>query len=266
MSSPESLHVTQVPGDGPPIVFLHGLFGQGRNFGAIAKSLAPEHSALLVDLPNHGRSPWSDRVDYVDMANAVADAVRAASPDAPVIVLGHSMGGKVGMLVALLHPELVSALVVVDIAPDASEGASEFQHLLDSLASLELESIGRRAEADRALAEKIPNRTVRSFLLQNLQRTPEGWRWKANLDVLRRNLKSIGEFPDGLDKNPYTGPVLWIAGGDSSYVQPRHFPTMRALFPAYRKVVIKHAGHWVHSEQPEIFIDVLRQFLRSVER
>ncbi len=134
------LHVTEVGDSGGRVVFLHGLFGQGRNFTQIAKALAPDLQSVLVDLPNHGRSAWTDDMDYEATAEIVAQALgERYADDGPFHLVGHSMGGKVAMVLALRHPELVERLVVVDIAPAVSEGAREFEHLLDSLAALDLD-------------------------------------------------------------------------------------------------------------------------------
>lgn len=252
------LATVEVGTQGPWVVFLHGLFGQGKNFFTVARALAPELRSLLVDLPDHGRSPWTERLDYAAMADAVAATVRAHAAG-PVHVVGHSMGGKVAMLLALRHAELVDRLVVVDIAPGPSAGTSEFEHLLGALAGLDLAHLGSRAEAEAALAAQIPSQTVRSFLLQNLQRAPEGWRWRANLELLRRDLPTIAGFPEVSGSFP--GPVLWVAGERSQYVRPEHVPRMHELFPRVRRLTVKDAGHWVHSEQPEVFTQALRAFL-----
>lgn len=258
-----TIHATQVGETGERVVFLHGLFGQGKNFTQVAKALQPELVSLLVDLPNHGRSSWTDHVDYVEMADAVADFLTADfAAEGPVHLVGHSMGGKVAMVLALRHPELIDRLVVVDITPSVSDGAGEFEHLLGSLASIDLARIDRRSEADEALRETIPSATIRGFLLQNLRAGDDDrYRWQANLDVLRRDLGTIGDFPD-IDAT-FDHPVLWIAGELSPYVQEEHEARMRQLFPRTRLVTIKGAGHWVHSEQPASFVSALRVFLTA---
>ncbi|MCU1538460.1 MAG: alpha/beta fold hydrolase [Humibacillus sp.] len=262
-----TLHTTEVGTTGDRVVFLHGLFGQGRNFTQVAKALGPGLRSLLVDLPNHGRSGWTGTVDYVAVADTVAAALREGyAADGPVHVAGHSMGGKVAMVLALRHPDLVRRLVVVDISPAPSEGEGEFGHLLDSLAGLDLARVHRRADADVLLSDPIPDDRVRGFLLQNLRSVPAaeggGWRWQADLALLRRELPTIAGFPEAaLGDATFEHPVLWVAGALSPYVRPEHAPTMRRYFPRTTQVTLKDAGHWVHSEQPEAFVSALRIFL-----
>lgn len=244
------------------MVFLHGLFGQGRNWTQIAKAVSEDHRVLLVDLPHHGRSPWGEDFDYV----AVADEVAALlSPDDPATLVGHSMGGKVAMLVALQHPETVGRLVVADMSPVTYTGAREFGDFIAAMKAMDLESLRSREDADAALEPAVPNRTVRAFLLQNLRRDGGSWRWQVNLDVLGRDLERISEWPeDRLDGSaPYDGPVLWLAGERSDYVRDEYVPAMDRWFPRNRRVTIKGAGHWLHSEKPEVFVEVLRRFLRA---
>jgi pimeloyl-ACP methyl ester carboxylesterase len=261
----QPLHVLDVGETGPQVLFLHGLFGQGRNFVQIAKGLTPDFRSTLVDLPDHGRSPWTDAVSYDQMADQVAALIRGRlADDVPVHVVGHSMGGKVAMVLALRHPELVDRLVVVDIAPAPSSGVGEFEHLLDSLSGLDLSQLSRRSDADALLSEAIPDERVRGFLLQNLRSSSHGFSWQANLALLRRDLSAIAGFPDITGE--FDRPVLWIAGERSAYLQPEHVAVMRRLFPRTTSVTVKGAGHWVHSEQPVAFGSALRTFLGAAAR
>ena len=254
-----ALHTTTLGEQGTPVMFCHGLFGQGKNWTQAAKTLADRHRVTLVDMPNHGRSAWVEKVDYQQMADAVAELI-----DEPVALVGHSMGGKVAMMLALHHPELVERLCVVDVSPVAYEHHDEFRGYMDAMLGLELPADASRGDADQALFEAVPNRTVRSFLLQNLRRTDEGWRWQPNLEVLRRDLEELGGWPE--TDASYDGPVLWIAGALSHYVQDEYAPTMERLFPRVRKVTIKGAGHWVHSQQPAVFAEVLGRFIDAPAR
>ena len=263
---------------GPNVVFVHGLFGQGKNWTTIARGLADDHRVTLLDLPNHGHSPWTERVDYQDMARLVAAHLESLGE--PATLVGHSMGGKVAMQLALRRPELLRALVVVDVAPveyplqggrtgDPDEEAAPFAAFIAAMRRLDLGSLESRAEADAALQTAVPSRMVRSFLLQSLVRDADeggaGWRWRLNLELLERDLGELRGFPEPPPGATFDGPVLWIAGANSHYVLPEDRSRMDALFPSTRLVRIKNAGHWVHSEQPEVFLETLRRFLDAVE-
>lgn len=255
-----SLHTTSLGDSGSPVVFCHGLFGQGRNWTQIGKALSDEHRVLLVDMPHHGRSPWSPHFDYLDMADQVAALL---DPDVPVTLVGHSMGGKVAMVLALRHPELVERLCVVDISPVAQGASEEFAGYIAAMQAMDLDALERRSDADQALKAAVPHPTIRGFLLQNLRREGDRWRWLPNLDVLGENLEALGGWPEDRlgDVAPYDGPVLWIGGAKSPYVRDEYAADMDRWFPRNRRVTVKQAGHWVHSEQPEVFIEVLRRFI-----
>jgi pimeloyl-ACP methyl ester carboxylesterase len=167
------------------------------------------------------------------------------------------------MVLALRHPELVERLCVVDVSPVAYDRLSEFSGYVAAMQALPLDSLTGRDDADAALTEAVPDPTVRGFLLQNLRRDGDGWRWQPNLDVLGADLSVIGGWPEDrlADTPSYDGPVLWVAGARSDYVLPAYDAAMGRWFPGSRKVTVKDAGHWVHSEQPEVFLEVLRRFL-----
>ncbi len=255
------LFTTTLGTTGPPVVFLHGLFGQGKNWTTLARQLSVEARVTLVDLPDHGRSGWSARFSYPDMADAIAERLADRSgAGEPVAVIGHSMGGKVAMALALRHPHAVSRLGVVDIAPTVTDEISSFAAYVAGMQAIDLATLTGRDQADAQLTPFVPDPTVRSFLLQNLRRDGQGWRWQMNLALLGDSLTAMGGWPQ-LGAPPYTGPVLWIAGAESPYVQPSSAPTMRALFPRVQLVRIKGARHWVHSDQPEVFAATVRRFL-----
>ena len=285
MTDPTRLAARTIGDSGPRVVFVHGLFGQGRNWTTIARRLAEDgHRVTLLDLPNHGHSPWTDRVDYGDMAEFVA--AELALLGEPVTLVGHSMGGKVSMLLALRWPELLRGLVVVDIAPvdypetggrtdDPDEEASPFAAFIAAMQAIDLDTLASREDADQALRDAVPSTMVRSFLLQSLVRDGvpgragsgggAGWRWRLNLETLAHDLGELRRFPAPPPGASYDGPVLWIAGARSHYVLDEDRPRMTELFPHVRLVRIKNAGHWVHSEQPEVFIETVRRFLGQVE-
>lgn len=256
-------------GHGPhKLVFLHGLFGQGKNFGTAAKFLADHATSVLMDLPNHGRSEWTDRFDYQLFADIVAqELVNLGADSAPVTLIGHSMGGKVAMQLALSHPQLIEGLVVIDMSPVDREDPAEFEYYADTLAELDLSAIRSRADADAALRPAIPQHSIRSFLLQNLHRGtgPQGWRWLLNLDLLRTSMRQMSDWPDQGGRH-WDGPVLWLAGEHSGFITDEHVPAMRALFPSVQLEVIGDASHWVHADQPRAVADALLRFLSSLNR
>src|SRR5215211_3074450 len=270
-----ALHSVQFGEVGPEVVFLHGLFGQGKNWTAIAKALADSYRVVLVDLPNHGRSAWTEHFSYPDTAASIAQLIRERRSDntsLAVAVVGHSMGGKVAMALALLYPALVERLCVVDVSPVRYSTQATFAEFIRGMRQLDLDQLPDRASADRALEPHVPDSAIRSFLLQNLRRVPvgagaagstePGWHWQMNLELLDDQLGEMGDWPDHFEE-PYLGPTLWIAGENSRYVQPQYAPAMRDLFPRTRLVTIKDAGHWLHSDQPEVFVAILRRFLST---
>jgi pimeloyl-ACP methyl ester carboxylesterase len=252
------LNTTRLGAAGTPVAFVHGLFGQGKNFTMFGRALAQSHRVVLIDLPDHGGSPRSERFDLVAYADAVGEVLAGTEPGA---LVGHSLGGKVAMVLALLRPELVERLVVVDVSPVPYAHSAEFERYIAAMRAIDLSSLASRADADAALVEAVPSPTVRGFLLQSLRREGDGWRWLLNLELLGRDLDAITDWPDLGDVTPYDGPVLWVGGADSDYATPEHAAAMDALFPRNRRVTVKDAGHWVHSEQPEVFLEVVRRFV-----
>lgn len=265
------LHTTSLGSSGPRIAFLHGLFGQGRNWTQIAKALVgpdgTDARALLVDLPDHGRSPWSEEFSFETYADQVAAALRTAGGDDRWTVVGHSLGGKVAMVLALAHPDLVERLAVVDIAPKDYGDLSRFDGYISAMRALPLLELGDRADAERLFADVDPDPGVRAFLLQNLRREGDHWRWQSNValfaaDAARGHHSVIADFPAAAAAHPaYDGPVLWLAGGDSGYIEDHDLEPMRRLFPSARLVTVKGVGHWVHSQAPEVTVEALRGLL-----
>ncbi|MGN6753942.1 MAG: alpha/beta fold hydrolase [Intrasporangium sp.] len=265
----DPLHTRSVGEAGPRIAFLHGLFGQGRNWNEIAKAVAgrgqDDARCLLIDLPDHGRSPRSDQFSYEGYAAAVAATLATAAPGEQWTLVGHSLGGKVAMLVALLHPELVERLVVVDIAPKDYGNLSRFEGYINEMLRLPLDELASRGDAEARFQE--PNPGVKAFLLQNLRREGQGWRWQANLDLIAADAAQgsrsrIAGWPTVADEvSPFEGPVLWISGGESRYIKDEDAEVMRSLFPRVRQLTVKGASHWVHTDAPEIVVAALRRFI-----
>ncbi len=259
------LHGTQLGETGPRVLFLHGLFGQGKNWTTLGRSLSASARVTLLDLPDHGRSAWSEHLSYPAMAQTIDDALAADGEGEPYAVVGHSMGGKVAMALALLRPALVERLVVVDVAPVPTGPMSSFGRYVEGMRAVDLEHLPDRAAAEATLQPFVPDAVIRSFLLQNLRRDGTRWRWQMNLQLLGDELAEVAGWPDLLGEpwhvSPYPGPVLWVGGSRSDYIRPEHGPAMRALFPRVQSVTVKGAGHWVHADQPAVFESVLRRFL-----
>jgi pimeloyl-ACP methyl ester carboxylesterase len=263
-----ALHTHSVGTAGPRIAFLHGLFGQGRNWSQIAKALAgPDGTGArctLIDLPDHGRSPWSETFSFEAYADAVAGTLRRIDPAAGWMVVGHSLGGKTAMLMALQHPDLVAKLVVVDIAPRDYGSLERFSGYIEEMEGLPLQELSSRADAEARFQEPDPG--VKAFLLQNLRRHGDSWRWQANLDLFaadaaRGHDSVIAGWPaSAAGLEPFGGPVLWVAGEQSHYIRPQDAEAMRALFPRTRLITVKGATHWVHTDAPGIVVEALRRF------
>lgn len=258
--SKEGLYSTELGTSGERIAFCHGLFGQGRNWMTIAKALVDQFRVTLVDLPNHGRSAWTDQVSYAQMADAVGDLLGGEGE--PLTLVGHSMGGKVAMALALQRPELVQRVCVIDIAPVRYQRLSSFANYVRGMRALDLGHLPDRAMAEKQLQRYVPEAVVRGFLLQNLRRDGHGWRWQMNLDLLGNHLDDLADWPD-LHADPYPGPALWLAGARSDYITSDYAPAMRDFFPRVRLVTVKQAGHWVHSERPDVVVATLRKFMAA---
>jgi pimeloyl-ACP methyl ester carboxylesterase len=239
----------------PPLLIAHGLFGSARNWGAIAKRMSNDRRVVAVDMRNHGESFRADSQSYPEMAGDLAEVIGWMG--APVDVIGHSMGGKAAMQLALTRGELVNRLVVADISPVAY-GHSQ-SHLVQAMRDLDLDGLTARSEADRRLSKRVEDASVRAFLLQSLDLKSGPPQWRLNLDVLERDMTMITGWP-GTDGR-YDGPVLFLSGAESDYVKPEDRPGIKALFPNARMAKIPGAGHWLHAEKPREFEAALRAFL-----
>lgn len=249
----------RITGTGQPLVMLHGLFGSQENLGAIGRALAEQYQIHGLDLRNHGRSPHTEDHSYALMVEDVVTYLDRMGIERAHF-LGHSMGGKTVMQLALDHPQRVERLVVLDIAPVLYE--PHHQQIMAGLHSLDLETLGSRNEADQLLAAYVPELPVRQFLLKNLVKTESGrLGWRINLEALTRNYAEI--MAGQHSTQPFPRPALFVKGGDSDYIQAEYWPRIQELFPAAVMRIIPRTGHWLHAEKPEVVAAVIRRFLQS---
>lgn len=237
------------------LLIVHGLFGSARNWGVIARRMAMTRDVLAVDMRNHGDSHRSPTHSYPDMAADLAEVIEADGRK--MDVMGHSMGGKAAMQLALTRGDLVARLVVADIAPVAY-GHDQTHHVA-AMRALDLTGLSTRGEADRRLAATVEDAGLRAFFLQSLDVKADPPVWRLNLDVLEADMPRIVGWPG--TEGRFDGPVLFLSGAESRYVLPEHRETIRALFPSARFARIPGAGHWLHAEKPREFEETLRVFL-----
>lgn len=244
-------------GAGEPVAILHGLLGAGRNWAGIARRLGEQRRVLAFDLRNHGSSPWAATMHYAEMAGDVR-ASMGARGHCRYALIGHSLGGKVAMTAALAAPGEIERLVVVDIAPVAYP--TIHPGYVRAMRALDPATITRRSEADAALAAAVPDPAERGFLLQNLVIGANA-RWQPNLTAIEGALPCLSGFPAFPPGCVFRGPALFVAGERSEYLGAERQSAARRLFPNARFVAIAGAGHWVHAEQPDAFIDAVAEFL-----
>ncbi|MDE4134499.1 alpha/beta fold hydrolase [Phaeobacter sp. QD34_3] len=243
------------PTDKPPLLIAHGLYGSARNWGVIAKRLSDERQVIAVDMRNHGTSPWGDSHSYPEMADDLAEVI--AAHGGQMDVLGHSMGGKTAMMLALRHGAAVRRLLVADIAP-VSYGHSQIQYI-EAMRKVDLSKVTRRSDAQAQLAALGVDPQLQSFFTQSLDLQEK--RWLLNLDTLAREMPKILSFPK--TDAQWDGVALFLSGANSDYVRPEHRPEILARFPGARFAKIPNAGHWLHAENPRAFEATARAFFNG---
>ncbi len=237
----------------PPLLIAHGLYGSARNWGVIAKRLSDTRRVLAVDMRNHGLSPSKTSHTYQNLADDLAQVIAAHGGVADVV--GHSMGGKAAMVLALTRGERVRRVLVGDIAPVSYEHSQ--QRFIDAMRMVDLSAVATRGDADRQLAAAVPEDGVRAFLLQSLDIKEK--KWRLNLDVLEEFMPQIVGWP--AIEGQFDGPALFLSGAQSDYVLPAHRPYIKSLFPNAKFAKIPGAGHWLHADKPREFEDTIRAFL-----
>jgi esterase len=253
------LHFT-MSGSGKPLIVMHGLFGSGKNWQSHTRRFSEHFQVFNIDLRNHGQSFHADAMNYPAMAADVLQLLdRLALEDC--YLLGHSMGGKVAMTLALQNPERVARMVVADIAP-----VTYFHHyddLIDPILALHLDSIESRAQADQLLRPNIPEDLLRTFLLQNLARDGDEWRWRVNWQVIQRDMQWLTGFVDLPEARMVELPTLFLRGANSDYIGDAESLVIERHFNDFRIETIEAAGHWLHAENPEAFNRLALEFLRD---
>jgi pimeloyl-ACP methyl ester carboxylesterase len=244
-------------GQGSPVIILHGLFGFSDNWQTIAKGLAANHLVVTPDLRNHGRSPHVPTHSYPEMAEDLKEFMEARWMFSAALV-GHSMGGKVAMQLALSHPDMAERLVVVDMAPGRAE--DNHSSIFDALLGMDLSKMKTRQEAETYLSERIPEVGTRQFLLKNITREDDGtFTWKMNLPVLWKYFDDILAPVQG--DQPFDKPTLFVRGSRSDYIKDADLPLIKTLFPQAELVTVEGAGHWVHADKPSELMAILKEFL-----
>lgn len=252
----ELIHFSEA-GEGPAVILVHGLFGAGSNLGALSRFLRNRYRVYSLDLPNHGRSAWLEQTGPVALANAVL-AWMDRQGLATASLVGHSLGGKVGMELALSHSSRVSGLVVADIAPVAYP--SHHDAVFAALEAVLAAGCSSREEAASVMADHLREPDVIQFLLMSLQRGDDGsYGWRFNLEGIKRDYAAVRAAPEG--GRHYPGPTMFIKGGDSDYILPEHRERVLALFPMAAMRVMPGCGHWLHAQQPVQFNGIVGRFL-----
>ena len=236
----------------PPVMIVHGLYGSGKNWGVIAKRLSDQFFVITVDLRNHGDSPWLDTHNYHVMADDLVEVINSLNIKPNII--GHSMGGKAAMVLALKHPNLVRNLIIADIAPVKYE--HDQSQFIEAMQKVDLSKVEKRSDATLALSKFVEDKSLQNFFTQSLDIKAK--RWKLNLKVLRSEMSEILSFPK--IESEFSGHSLFLKGENSDYIKPEHRKLIKSLFTKARFATFKEAGHWLHAEKPREFESAARLF------
>ncbi|MFT5721208.1 MAG: esterase [Motiliproteus sp.] len=245
----------------PPLVILHGLFGNQDNWAGQANALAEHYQVWALDLRNHGRSDWDSDTSYAAMSDDLLQFIDAQEFDR-ILLLGHSMGGKVAMQFALDNPQRVEKLIVVDIAPVWYP--AHHNEVFAGLNALDLSTLNSRRDADRLLEASIADPSIRQFLLKNLYRDGDQFGWRMNLAALESGYEQIAAAPKARGEHRcYQGPTLFIKGELSNYIQTQYREAIATLFPSAEARIMSAVGHWPHAEKPKAFSALIMRFLEK---
>ena len=254
-----TLYSRKVGENGPDFVVLHGLFGSGKNWRSFAGSLEEDFQVWTLDARNHGDSPHADSMSYQQMAEDVVGFFDGNELE-NVILLGHSMGGKTAMQLALRFPDRIAALIVVDIAPVCYDHQQKQLKLIEAMQGLHLEAEMSRSDIEKKLALKIPEKRLLSFLMTNLYRQNGLFQWRIGLEQIAAGMPYLLNYPEV--NSVFEGPVQFIGGENSAYLKFEYHALIRKKFPESRITMLKNCGHWLHIEQPAAFQKTVNEFLR----
>ena len=255
-----ALYSRKVGENGPDFVVLHGLFGSGKNWRSFAGSLEDDFQVWTLDARNHGDSPHADSMSYQQMAEDVARFF-AENELENVILLGHSMGGKTAMQLALQFPDRIAALIVVDIAPVCYDHLHKQLKLIEAMQELHIAVEMSRSEIEKKLALKIPEKRLLSFLMTNLNRQNGQFQWRIGLEQIAAGMPELLNYPEL--KSVFKGPVQFIGGENSAYLKFEYHALIRKYFPESRITMLENCGHWLHVEQPAAFQKTVNEFLQD---
>ncbi|GAB0098925.1 alpha/beta hydrolase domain-containing protein 11 [Sergentomyia squamirostris] len=268
---PKNLEVAE---EASPLLIMHGLFGSRQNWRGISKRLTqvlnPSRRILSIDARNHGQSPHSLEHTYTHMAEDIKDLISNIPKAEKVVLLGHSMGGRCMMYFCLEYPELVESAIIVDISPFSNVhftgSTDKMSELLRKLKDIPLDPnvapSAARKMVDQEIRDIMPDQATRDFILLNLYKSEAGFQWRFHIDGLLQNVeRSIARFPEEMLQKRFSNPIMFIGGADSQYINPADLPKMREIFPQVELEFVANAGHLVHVQKPNEFLDLVTNFL-----
>lgn len=258
----DSIDASSYGEDLPPLVILHGLFGSKTNWRTLGKHFHREtgRKIVTVDARNHGESEHSPEMNYFGQALDVCCLLKELELS-KAVVMGHSMGGKTAMTLALSYPECVHSLIVVDMSPTKLTLDDDIPQYLAAKRDMNLAFVNNKQDAERMLMNAVPNPFLRSFFLTNLVKSESGFKWRINLEGIESNISEVSGFPTQFRHQQFDGRTLFIGGGKSDYIQFKELPSIKNLFPRASIKFIPDSGHWPHAEKPMEFAQIVIDFL-----
>ena len=257
-NSPLFYHLSSQDPEKPYVGLIHGLFGDLNNLAMVRRGLEDEFNVLSIDLPDHGQSQQTPQFSFQGYAELILELLGFLSIS-EIHIVGHSLGGKIAMTLALNHPGRVNKLILADIAP--VRYTPRHHNVFSGLLNLDLEQVRDRKHADEELAKHIIEPGVRQFLLKSLFKQDDSFRWKFNLPLLHRDYDLLSEAIHA--DQPFAGDVLFIKGGNSDYLLAEHSEHIQSLFPNSQAKIIQGTGHWLHAEKTTVFNRIVKTFLQQ---